>query len=91
MWPNTSAYYTVFMLTVGGAKDKQSKCIRWPWIMTTVAACGVDLVATVTYANDSFHTRVSSAFRDDPYFHITLVTFSPIISLLNQEGCFLSR
>ncbi|XP_026730290.1 uncharacterized protein LOC113495646 isoform X3 [Trichoplusia ni] len=52
------------IIIMGGAKDKQSKCIRWPWIMTTVAACGVDLVATVTYANDSFHTRSISDMMD---------------------------
>lgn len=48
------------MFTVGGARNNQSKNVRWPWIVVTVCVCVVDLVATVTYANDSFHTRVST-------------------------------
>lgn len=45
---------------VGGAKNKQSKAMRWPWIIVTVAVCGVDLVAAVIYANESFLTRVNT-------------------------------
>ncbi|XP_031767361.1 uncharacterized protein LOC113521361 isoform X2 [Galleria mellonella] len=48
------------IIIIGGAKNKQSKGMRWPWITVTVAVCGVDLVATVIYANDSFHTRTLS-------------------------------
>ncbi|KAM3968612.1 uncharacterized protein ACR2FA_012124 [Aphomia sociella] len=47
-------------IIIGGAKSKQSKTMRWPWITFTVAICILDLVATVTYANDSFHTRTLS-------------------------------
>ncbi|XP_049695983.2 uncharacterized protein LOC110374234 isoform X3 [Helicoverpa armigera] len=54
---------SVFML-MGGARDEQTKCRRWPWIITTVAACGLDLVAAVTYANDSFHTRTMKDMMD---------------------------
>ncbi|KAJ0183857.1 hypothetical protein K1T71_000280 [Dendrolimus kikuchii] len=48
------------IIMIGGAKGQQSKHRRWPWITITVAVCSLDLVATVTYANDSFHTRTLS-------------------------------
>uniref|UniRef100_A0A2A4JN87 Uncharacterized protein n=2 Tax=Heliothis virescens TaxID=7102 RepID=A0A2A4JN87_HELVI len=54
---------SIFMLR-GGARDEQTKCMRWPWIISTVAACALDLVASVTYANDSFHTRTMADMMD---------------------------
>ncbi|XP_039764169.1 uncharacterized protein LOC120636668 isoform X2 [Pararge aegeria] len=41
----------------GGTLNEYSRPIRWPWVAVTVAVCAVDLVATVIFANDSFHTR----------------------------------
>ncbi|KAJ8737526.1 hypothetical protein PYW08_000121 [Mythimna loreyi] len=52
------------IIIMGGARDKQTKCMRWPWIITSAAVCGLDLVASVTYANDSFHTRTLSDMMD---------------------------
>ncbi|XP_059055356.1 uncharacterized protein LOC131849333 [Achroia grisella] len=48
------------IIMVGGAKNEQSKSMRWPWITVTVSMCTVDIVATVIYANDSFYTRTLS-------------------------------
>ncbi|KAL4717643.1 hypothetical protein ACJJTC_000792 [Scirpophaga incertulas] len=48
------------ILIMGGARNSDSKLVRWPWVLTTVAATGADLVATVIYANDSFYTRTLS-------------------------------
>ncbi|XP_028179188.1 uncharacterized protein LOC114366498 isoform X2 [Ostrinia furnacalis] len=45
------------LLIMGGAKNSASKHVRWPWVMVTVMASGVDLVAAVIYTNDSFYTR----------------------------------
>ncbi|CAB3225678.1 unnamed protein product [Arctia plantaginis] len=55
---------TSVVIILGGAKNKQSKAMRWPWIIVTVAICGVDLVAAVIYANESFHTRTLSDIMD---------------------------
>ncbi|XP_049885096.1 uncharacterized protein LOC126380037 isoform X2 [Pectinophora gossypiella] len=55
---------TCFGIMRGGAENKQSKPIRWPWLMLTVAICGLDLVATVTYINDTFHTKTLSELVD---------------------------
>ncbi|XP_075991304.1 uncharacterized protein LOC142986640 [Anticarsia gemmatalis] len=55
---------TSVVIILGGARNKQSKSMRWPWIIITVAICILDLVATVTYANDSFHTRTLSDIMD---------------------------
>ncbi|KAJ8737216.1 hypothetical protein PYW07_000487 [Mythimna separata] len=52
------------IIIMGGARDKQTKCMRWPWIITSAAVCALDLVASVTYANDSFHTRTLSDMMD---------------------------
>ncbi|XP_038216800.1 uncharacterized protein LOC119835837 [Zerene cesonia] len=32
----------------------------WPWVMTTVAMCTLDLIATVIFINDTFYTRTLS-------------------------------
>ncbi|CAH2218404.1 jg2052, partial [Pararge aegeria aegeria] len=45
------------ILLAGGTLNEYSRPIRWPWVAVTVAVCAVDLVATVIFANDSFHTR----------------------------------
>lgn len=50
----------IFIILGGGAKNKTTKPIRWPWIITTIIICALDLTATSIYANDSFHTRVCS-------------------------------
>lgn len=55
---NVTVELKILCFTVGGAKNNQSKSARWPWIVVTVAMCALDLVATVSYANDSFQTRV---------------------------------
>ncbi|KAJ2954388.1 hypothetical protein O0L34_g2652 [Tuta absoluta] len=48
---------TCFGILRGGAKKKESKPIRWPWLTVTVAICSLDIAAAVTYINDTFHTR----------------------------------
>nr|XP_013189143.1 unnamed protein product [Amyelois transitella] len=50
---------SIFII-MGGARNDKSKGVRFPWIMTTLTVCALDLVATVIYANDSFHTRTLS-------------------------------
>ncbi|CAH2103557.1 unnamed protein product [Euphydryas editha] len=52
LWLLTSA-----IIMTGGLKNDYSKPIRWPWIMVSVCVCATDVVATVIFANDSFHTR----------------------------------
>ncbi|XP_030030142.2 uncharacterized protein LOC115447278 isoform X1 [Manduca sexta] len=55
LWIITSA-----IVMMGGAKNNPSRYLRWPWITVTVAVCALDLIATVTYCNDSFYTRTLS-------------------------------
>ncbi|XP_026315858.1 uncharacterized protein LOC113227174 isoform X3 [Hyposmocoma kahamanoa] len=50
-------FITCIGLMRGGAKDKTTKPIRWPWIIITILICALDITATSIYANDSFHTR----------------------------------
>ncbi|KAF9417620.1 hypothetical protein HW555_005327 [Spodoptera exigua] len=52
------------IIIMAGARDNQTKCTRWPWIIFTSAVSGLDLVATVTYANDTFHTRTLQDMMD---------------------------
>lgn len=53
----------IFHILGGGAKNKTTKPIRWPWIVITIMICALDLTATSIYANDTFHTRVSYRLR----------------------------
>ncbi|XP_012549074.1 uncharacterized protein LOC101740738 isoform X1 [Bombyx mori] len=55
LWIITSVFFMM-----GGAKNTKSRHIRWPWTLVTVSVCLLDLVATVTYCNDTFHTRTLS-------------------------------
>ncbi|XP_050560449.1 uncharacterized protein LOC118265110 isoform X2 [Spodoptera frugiperda] len=52
------------IIIMAGARDNQTKCTRWPWIIFTTAVSGLDVVATVTYANDTFHTRTLQEMMD---------------------------
>ncbi|XP_050673026.1 uncharacterized protein LOC126970932 [Leptidea sinapis] len=31
--------------------------IRWPWTMMTIAVCSADIVVSILFTNDTFHTR----------------------------------
>ncbi|CAK1588757.1 unnamed protein product [Parnassius mnemosyne] len=48
------------ILMTGGAKNARTRLVRWPWIITTVFTCILDVVASVTFINDSFYTRTLS-------------------------------
>ncbi|KAL0902419.1 hypothetical protein ABMA27_000296 [Loxostege sticticalis] len=48
------------LMILGGANNSSSKHVRWPWVIVTVMASGVDLVAAVIYINDTFYTRTFS-------------------------------
>ncbi|XP_069364868.1 uncharacterized protein [Maniola hyperantus] len=45
------------LLLAGGTRNQYPRSLRWPWITATVSICAVDVVASITFANDSFHTK----------------------------------
>ncbi|XP_053623719.1 uncharacterized protein LOC128682833 isoform X2 [Plodia interpunctella] len=52
--------FSSICIIMGGGKNDRRKIVRLPWVIITLAICVLDLVATVIYANDSFHTRTLS-------------------------------
>ncbi|XP_045784272.1 uncharacterized protein LOC123880272 isoform X2 [Maniola jurtina] len=48
---------TCCLMLAGRTRNLYPRALRWPWITVTVCVCAVDVIASVTYANDSFHTK----------------------------------
>ncbi|CAH2034402.1 unnamed protein product, partial [Iphiclides podalirius] len=48
------------ILMASGASGSKSRLARWPWILVTSLASALDVVAAITFINDSFYTRTLS-------------------------------